>query len=511
MAPLILHNVPDEELYVGADGIQRPYAMVFSQQEGGMPPTRNRRAVAETGSFGKSNRRSRSRTGTPRRERDNPTQAVADKIFGDWVSMQAAAPNNANSNSAAGGGSGSAAGGPSSNSAQRRPSSLAKSVSHSALLDLDDVTMGGTSPATHHHLRHHQNQTQNHREPVELMLRGYRNSTQQYAAIAHFEQLAGRICEDYPRMAPMEQRRYRSELTDPAFTQRRALTSDERAKVNMAAGGEHWVKVTFESAEAAEAARMASPQNIMGYLVSAEPWTGVAPPKDEAVPDLSNLFDPPARNKSIPGLQSTANPFLKRATSNSAFPRSATTTMGDGADEASPSYSHTSSNTFDSGTNTLDGGEQALASGSAASQISQFAMRRHSMGIPTSSFAPTVFDDDDVAMTGATDVHGNSSGNDAAGTGTNGAYCRRIPTARRVQILPAEQALLPQQSMAQRVVAAVPFLNWFSGSMVGSAVPRSELGEFDWARASLYWKVVWFLDAWFGLFGGEIFRGSREE
>lgn len=31
MAPLILHNVPDEELYVGDDGIQRPYAMVFPQ------------------------------------------------------------------------------------------------------------------------------------------------------------------------------------------------------------------------------------------------------------------------------------------------------------------------------------------------------------------------------------------------------------------------------------------------------------------------------------------------
>jgi hypothetical protein len=31
MAPLILHNVPDDELYVGDDGIQRPYAMVFPQ------------------------------------------------------------------------------------------------------------------------------------------------------------------------------------------------------------------------------------------------------------------------------------------------------------------------------------------------------------------------------------------------------------------------------------------------------------------------------------------------
>ena len=31
MPPLILHNVPDDELYVGDDGIQRPFAMVFPQ------------------------------------------------------------------------------------------------------------------------------------------------------------------------------------------------------------------------------------------------------------------------------------------------------------------------------------------------------------------------------------------------------------------------------------------------------------------------------------------------
>lgn len=30
MAPLILHNVPDEECYVGEDGVKRPYAMYFN-------------------------------------------------------------------------------------------------------------------------------------------------------------------------------------------------------------------------------------------------------------------------------------------------------------------------------------------------------------------------------------------------------------------------------------------------------------------------------------------------
>ncbi len=30
MAPLILHNVPDEECYIGEDGVKRPYAMYFN-------------------------------------------------------------------------------------------------------------------------------------------------------------------------------------------------------------------------------------------------------------------------------------------------------------------------------------------------------------------------------------------------------------------------------------------------------------------------------------------------
>lgn len=31
MAPLIIHSVPDEECYVGDDGVKRPYAVLFNQ------------------------------------------------------------------------------------------------------------------------------------------------------------------------------------------------------------------------------------------------------------------------------------------------------------------------------------------------------------------------------------------------------------------------------------------------------------------------------------------------
>jgi hypothetical protein len=91
------------------------------------------------------------------------------------------------------------------------------------------------------------------------------------------------------------------------------------------------------------------------------------------------------------------------------------------------------------------------------------------------------------------------------------AFCRRIPTARRATLLPAEQALLPQQTVMQRLVNAIPFVKWFGGSMIGNEVPRTETGEFDWTRASLYWKLIWWLDATFGLFSGDVLNADKDD
>jgi hypothetical protein len=75
-----------------------------------------------------------------------------------------------------------------------------------------------------------------------------------------------------------------------------------------------------------------------------------------------------------------------------------------------------------------------------------------------------------------------------------------------VQLLPAEQALLPQKSYSQRLLAKIPLVNWFSSDIIGSTVPKTETGEFDWAKASLYWKLVHWVDAltgWFDVAGGD--------
>lgn len=319
-----------------------------------------------------------------------------------------------------------------------------------------------------------------HSTPVELTLRGYRSSAQQYAAISHYEELAGLILEDYPREPPSTQRRYKSDLRDPAYTRRRNLTAEERTLVNRADGGEHWVKVTFESTEAANAAMYASPQRILGHLVYAETYRGVAVARDEACPDATDLFmdgvAPGAgglsRSKSVPANVGDAS---SRRSMVGGLPQSFSSRL---LDLNSPDTRRSS--------DTLDTATLSPSRASTATATDPFTANASMMGVSSDFDAIEIPQEDSI-------------------------FCRRIPTARRARLLPAEQALLPQQSVMQRFVSAVPFINWFGGSMIGNEVPRTETGEFDWNRASLYWKIIWWLDATFGLFKGDVYNIDKDE
>ena len=303
-----------------------------------------------------------------------------------------------------------------------------------------------------------------------MILRGYRSAQQQYAAINHYEQLAGRICEDYPRDPPVEARRYKSELRDPAFSRRRPLTTEERVKVNRADSGEHWVKVTFESADAADAAVFASPQNILGHVVFAEPYHGAPPSRDEAVP---------------------AEPIARSSSQRARYNQTPFGSFGRGRQPAdnnpdlSPPHSYTSSRTADTGT---------IASTVDSGTLSSETIRG---GLDTQT---------------TDDVFANATGvQRPREQQQNNEFCRAIPTVRKAKLLPVEDALLPAPSYTQRVLNHVPFLKWFSGAMIGSEIPRTEAGEFDWEKASLYWKMICWLDFYFRLFGGEILNADKDD
>ena len=392
----------------------------LNSTDGNPGTSRARRAVPETGSFGKSTRRSRSRGGTPAAKREDPTIAAADKIFSEFLVKQTSAP-----------------------SENQRKSSLTVSASQQGHLTGQPTGAGEGSSSS-------SQQRYVHKEPTEVVLRGYK-STQQYAAIREYERIAGHICEDYSRDPPEYELKYKSSLgRDPTSLRQRPLTPEERVKALRFAGGENWIKITFESAEAAELAVDSSPQIIMGHRVYAELYRGVPPTSDQSIPATGN------------GNGEQRTPGRKQSGST---PRSYTPSMtqiGRGEHSFSPEGSRTSSQTLDTGTLSTT----TVNSGTITGHLS-------------SSFS---------------------------GGEPESAFCQRIPTAKRIQLLPAEQALLPQQSYSQRLLSNIPLLSWFSTDIIGSQVPKTETGEFDWAKASLYWRIVVWLDGitgWFDIVGGE--------
>ncbi|KAG0651690.1 Nuclear pore NUP53 [Hyphodiscus hymeniophilus] len=413
--PLILHNVPDDELYVGEDGVQRPYAMLFPGNDGAAS-SRSRRVVPETGSFGKASTRRSSRTSrsyTPAATKvvkEDPTLAAADAIFTQYLAKQAAAPPD-----------------PSQRQLQRKASIPASASQPN--LSLSDTT-DGNAPASRYV----------HREPTEVILRGFK-ATQQWAAIREYERIGGQICEDYPREPPPEQRKFKADMRDPAVLRKRPLTLEEKAKANRFAGGETWIKITFESAEAAEAAVDSSPQMILGYTVYAELYRGVPPTaSDEAIPaQREQKPDTPRSHRTLSRSTTTPNMTLRRR----------------GIFDVSPPDSQASTQTLDSAT---------------------------------------------LTATSVTASSATITGGPANTATPESDFCTKIPTAKRIKLLPSTEALLPQQSYTQKFLTKIPLINWFTSDIIGTAVPRTLNGEFDLANASLYWRVIYVLDRVFGCF-----------
>ena len=113
------------------------------------------------------------------------------------------------------------------------------------------------------------------KEPKEVILYGY-GPDAQWAAIAQYERISsGIIYEEYDR-EPYNPK-FGFSFASQRSSQYGSLSRGALRKVNEFVGGAHWIKVTFDSAEAAERACHYSPKNIQGYTVYAEMYRGTGP------------------------------------------------------------------------------------------------------------------------------------------------------------------------------------------------------------------------------------------
>jgi len=286
---------------------------------------------------------------------------------------------------------------------------------------------------------------QEDQEVTEVMLYGFGRDLQ-WSAIDFYERVSdGNILEDYERVAPGQ--RYDLARSFTRSTARKSLTKDALRKKNRYAGGEHWIKVTFSSRQAAELACARSPHTIMGHLVYAEPYQGRGPARDEPV---------------------FASQAGAQITSSNLPLTFSTSTLQDSPNGSS------STATSATATAAIAGSEQPQA------------LARQTQDVTThASHAP-----ENTTATGLQRLP----------RGTQQPHRRgRIEGVRSVTLLPADQALMPKQSKQS-------WTAWLGASeLIGTTVPKREDGAFDWERASLYWRVFNVLDRWFGT----DFCGSR--
>ncbi|KAI4729164.1 hypothetical protein E4T49_02933 [Aureobasidium sp. EXF-10728] len=380
-----VHAVPESERALDASGKRLPWGYEFADAEIG-----RRREPEEKGPFGRSVRRrgfSRSKTATPARKEDVVRQEnmqTEDFIFAKYKDELKAKdpvqptqkPNEAQASQAAG-----------------------------------DAASA--------------------KEATEVILYGF-GPDSQWAAIEYYERISnGIVYEDYDRHPPHQ--RYDHSLTySRAKLAQRSLSQAALRKRNAYRGGDHWIKVTFDSPEAADLACHCSPHPIHGFLVYAEPFRGIGPPNDAPIPysNAGAQIDGPA----LPSTFSTRD----------------TLTPTD------------SSNTISSATIT------AAPSSSSPTNLAT-----------TSSSKTTALDPTTPAQ----------------------KRPMRIPGATRAILKPADLAFAEPSKSVSSSLASWPLVNLFvgtKGDVIGSAVPRTDDGSFDWKNASLYWLIFAWLDYWLG-------------
>jgi hypothetical protein len=384
------------------------------------PDRAQRRLPEERGPFGRSSRRrtpSRSKASTPSRTKEDKDAQENWRVIDDIFSRA--------------------------NKQDEERAALAQSTAGAVAL----IPASGAEPQTD--ARTGQSQSQG--TPTEIALSGFPPAFQ-YAAIEYYERISGGcILEDYDRAPPNARFDLSLSLSRSRGSTSLKLSKEALRKKNSYAGGKHWIKVTFDSAEAADQALAGSPHTIRGYLVTAQPFRGGLPrDQDVAVPATTENV---ASATASPGRSSTT---LQPVNGSSATLSSATAT---GTVARSGSSTMSTSSTLQ-----LQG---------PASPTSP----------PATSTAPS-----------------------------SPTKALRLRGAKPIPVKDASEALLPAKGRLQRTFGTLPVVGWIVSGKIHDGfvgdLPRRDDGTIDWDRASLYWRFWGSVD---DCFGTEFCGGGKDD
>ncbi len=424
--PTQFHAVPLEERAVDSQGRTLPWALEWHEDH---PNARNQKRPPpeEKGPFGKSTRRKGSsrgtRTTTPAKK-ENPVLDGFERALKH--DMQKAAE-------------------------EQRISDTAKASA------VDDGLLRRSQPEK--------------QEPTQVYLHGYGENTQ-WAAIDFYEKVSlGLICEDYERQPPAERRKYPNFSSAAGYVHPRPLTKPEIMMSRKYAGGNYWIKVTFDSTAAADRAISHSPHLIQGHWVYAQLYQGIRPEVDEPI-----LIHADDRNQGLLGAPKPTHPFSRPQTSSpqttDTQPRVASTLPRNFVTNAMPPADvQGQANTASTSPST--------ASSATATGLDYPDLRNRAPSQPQ-------------------DIRPATFPRATAQALQRGRYFQRFPDTPRNIIRPHTEAFLPQPSWSEKMLRSLAEKGWIPHDIIGHAIPRLENGDFDWANASFYWKILYWIDCRFG-------------
>ncbi|EXJ80220.1 hypothetical protein A1O1_08362 [Capronia coronata CBS 617.96] len=348
--------------------------------------------------------------------------------------------------------------------------------------------------------------------PTECLLYGYASKASEWKVLSKFEQIVtpGFICEDYPRENPTLFLSSSSpvSLARSSAARRENLSREAIRKSRIYNGGQHWIKVTFDSYQAAEKACFFSPIEIDGYEVHCEMWHGKGPGADVAIPkgplgttEQSNLLLPPQQaDSSRKSRTLSASPSTRLTGKDSAIagfervlqtlPRSHTmpdVQYGQLANVFDDELSFTST----------------TASSATAAELAP-PPAPSSSGLRSRS-APQ------LPLTASNGSSSNQRGFQQATT-TDSEYMTHIKVKKAV-LRPISEALPPQPTLAERVLRSIPVVTWFVGSKQGA--PGDIIGEGPLLREDGSWDPAngWYWTFWHSVDGwlGTDFCGLKDD
>ena len=299
------------------------------------------------------------------------------------------------------------------------------------------------------------------KEPTQIMIYGY-PSSRQYAAIDLYEKCSGgMICEDYDREPPAELHKYPNTFSATSAVHPRPLTKQEKALAFKYDGGNHWIKLTCDSAEGAARAVELSPVQVYGHWVYAELYNGKAPASDRPIPITEE-------DRRQGPFNSPRPPRKSSHTLGAAFSQQASTHL-----RATSTLPRSFNPDATAQANTQPTPEPTSLSSSTASS-----------GTATGLDHPTL-----------RNRHPSQTEQDPRSPTNTNEIAPGIP---RYMLRPASEAFLPQPTWFERQVQSLRAQGLIPTDFIGDGLPLLDNGDFDWAKASWYWRICFWCDSHLG-------------